>query len=61
MNKDKYSVAESYYKVAMAFASVPDLHIMWLLNLCDAHREMGSMAEAAQCAAAVGGFIMQVT
>ncbi|KAM0021027.1 putative dedicator of cytokinesis [Helianthus debilis subsp. tardiflorus] len=41
----------------MAFAPVSDLHIMWLLHLCDAHQELQSWAEAAQCA--VAGVIMQ--
>ncbi|PHT49899.1 Guanine nucleotide exchange factor SPIKE 1 [Capsicum baccatum] len=35
-----YVAAESFYKLAMAFALVPDLHIMWLLHLCEAHQEM---------------------
>ncbi|XP_072984284.1 guanine nucleotide exchange factor SPIKE 1 isoform X2 [Typha latifolia] len=56
---DRYAAAESFYKLAMAYASVPDLHIMWLLHLCDAHQEMQSWAEAAQCAVAVAGVIMQ--
>ncbi|KAK1318522.1 hypothetical protein QJS10_CPB04g00652 [Acorus calamus] len=56
---DKYATAESFYKLAMAYAPVPDLHIMWLLHLCDAHQEMQSCAEAAQCAVAVAGVIMQ--
>lgn len=60
MTVDRYAAAESYYKLAMAYASVPDLHIMWLLHLCDAHQEMQSWAEAAQCAVAVAGVIMQV-
>jgi len=58
---DRYAAAESFYKLAMAFAPVPDLHIMWLLHLCDAHQEMQSWAEAAQCAVAVAGVVMQVT
>ena len=58
---DRYAAAESYYKLAMAFAPVPDLHIMWLLHLCDAHQEMQSWAEAAQCAVAVAGVVMQVS
>ncbi|CAH9114188.1 unnamed protein product [Cuscuta europaea] len=58
-NVDRYAAAESFYKLAMAFAPVPDLHIMWLLHLCDAHQEMQSWAEAAQCAAAVAGVVMQ--
>lgn len=57
---DRYAAAESFYKLAMAFAPVPDLHIMWLLHLCDAHQEMQSWAEAAQCAVAVAGVVMQV-
>lgn len=61
MNTDRYAAAESFYKLAMAFAPVPDLHIMWLLHLCDAHQEMQSAAEAAQCAVAVAGVVMQVT
>lgn len=60
MNMDRYAAAESYHKLAMAFAPVPDLHIMWLLHLCDAHQEMQSWAEAAQCAVAVAGVVMQV-
>ena len=61
MNVDRYAAAESFYKLAMAFAPVPDLHIMWLLHLCDAHQEMQSWAEAAQCAVAVAGVVMQVS
>lgn len=57
---DRYAAAESFYRLAMAYAPVPDLHIMWLLHLCDAHQEMQSWAEAAQCAVAVAGVIMQV-
>ncbi|KAL1563417.1 MAP kinase Spk1, variant 2 [Salvia divinorum] len=58
MTVDRYAAAESFYKLAMAFAPVPDLHIMWLLHLCDAHQEMQSWAEAAQCAVAVAGVVM---
>ncbi|XP_015882046.2 guanine nucleotide exchange factor SPIKE 1 [Ziziphus jujuba] len=56
---DRYAAAEGFHKLAMAFAPVPDLHIMWLLHLCDAHQEMQSWAEAAQCAVAVAGVVMQ--
>ncbi|XP_020585015.1 guanine nucleotide exchange factor SPIKE 1, partial [Phalaenopsis equestris] len=59
MTVDRYAAAESFYKLAMAYAPVPDLHIVWLLNLCDLHQEMQSWAEAAQCAVAVAGVIMQ--
>lgn len=59
MHADRYAAAESFYKLGMAFAPVPDLHIMWLLHLCDAHQEMQSWAEAAQCAVAVAGVVMQ--
>ncbi|KAJ6821518.1 guanine nucleotide exchange factor SPIKE 1 isoform X2 [Iris pallida] len=59
MTIDRYAAGESFYKLAMAYAPVPDLHIMWLLHLCDAHQEMQSWAEAAQCAVAVAGVIMQ--
>ncbi|KAA8534720.1 hypothetical protein F0562_029838 [Nyssa sinensis] len=59
MTMDRYAAAESFYKLATAFAPVPDLHIMWLLHLCDAHQEMQSWAEAAQCAVAVAGVVMQ--
>ncbi|KAF7834810.1 guanine nucleotide exchange factor SPIKE 1 isoform X1 [Senna tora] len=59
MTMDRYAASESFYKLAMAFAPVPDLHIMWLLHLCDAHQEMQSWAEAAQCAVAVAGVVMQ--
>ncbi|AQL06955.1 Guanine nucleotide exchange factor SPIKE 1 [Zea mays] len=56
---DRYAAAEGFYKLAMAYAPVPDLHIMWLQHLCDAHQEMQSWAEAAQCAVAAAGVIMQ--
>lgn len=56
---DRYAAAETFYRLAIAYAPVPDLHIMWLLHLCDAHQEMQSWAEAAQCAVAVAGVIMQ--
>ncbi|XP_058079715.1 guanine nucleotide exchange factor SPIKE 1 isoform X2 [Magnolia sinica] len=59
MTVDRYAAAESFYRLAIAYAPVPDLHIMWLLHLCDAHQEMQSWAEAAQCAVAVAGVIMQ--
>ncbi|KAL5730695.1 MAP kinase Spk1 [Ranunculus cassubicifolius] len=59
MTVDRYAAAESFYKLAVAYAPVPDLHIMWLLHLCDAHQEMQSWAEAAECAVAVAGVIMQ--
>ncbi|GAB2256806.1 hypothetical protein Droror1_Dr00022865 [Drosera rotundifolia] len=59
MNIDRYAAAESFHKLAVAFAPVPDLHIMWLLHLCDAHQEIQSWAEAAQCAVAVAGIVMQ--
>lgn len=60
MSMDRYAAAEGFYKLATAFAPVPDLHIMWLLHLCDAHQEMQSWAEAAQCAVAVAAVVMQV-
>ncbi|CAN6458196.1 unnamed protein product [Victoria cruziana] len=59
MAVDKYAAAESFHRLANAYAHVPDLHIMWLLHLCDAHQEIQSWAEAAQCAVAVAGVIMQ--
>uniref|UniRef100_N1QRS9 Dedicator of cytokinesis protein 8 n=1 Tax=Aegilops tauschii TaxID=37682 RepID=N1QRS9_AEGTA len=59
MSVDRCAAAEGFYKLALAYAPVPDLHIMWLLHLCDAHQEMQSWAEAAQCAVAVAGVIMQ--
>ncbi|KAH9295019.1 hypothetical protein KI387_038607 [Taxus chinensis] len=59
MSVDRYAAAEGFHKLAWAYAHVPDLHIMWLLHLCDAHQEMQSWAEAAQCAVAVAGVIMQ--
>lgn len=59
MSIDRYAAAESFHRLAWAYAHVPDLHIMWLLHLCDAHQEMQSWAEAAQCAVAVAGVIMQ--
>ncbi|KAK7820251.1 guanine nucleotide exchange factor spike 1 [Quercus suber] len=60
MTMDRYTAVESFYKLAMTFAPIPDLHIMWLLHLCDAHQEMQSWAEAAKCAVAVAGVVMQV-
>ncbi|KAJ7948981.1 guanine nucleotide exchange factor SPIKE 1 [Quillaja saponaria] len=59
MTMDRYAAAEGFYKLGLAFAPVPDLHIMWLLHLCDAHQEMQSWAESAQCAVAVAGVVMQ--
>jgi hypothetical protein len=57
---DKYGMTEGFHGLAWAYAHVPDLHIMWLLYLCDAHQQNQSWAEAAQCAVAVAGVIMQV-
>nr|XP_024395928.1 guanine nucleotide exchange factor SPIKE 1-like isoform X2 [Physcomitrium patens] len=59
MMTDKYSTTEGFYCLAWAYKNVPDLHIMWLLYLCDAHQQNQSWAEAAQCAVAVAGVIMQ--
>ncbi|KAG6554310.1 hypothetical protein Mapa_004226 [Marchantia paleacea] len=56
---DKYATAESYHSLAWAYSHVPDIHIMWLLHLCDQHQQMHSWAEAAQCAVAVAGVIME--
>lgn len=61
MTVDRYAASESFYRLAVAYTCVPDLHIMWLLHLCDAHQEMQSWAEASQCAVAVAGVILQVT
>ena len=60
MTSDKYATAEAYYGLARAYSNVPDLHIMWLLYLCEVHQGNQSYAEAAQCAVAVAGVIMQV-
>jgi len=60
MITDKYATAEAYYGLARAYSNVPDLHIMWLLYLCEVHQGNQSYAEAAQCAVAVAGVIMQV-
>ena len=60
MTTDKYATAEAYYGLARAYSNVPDLHIMWLLYLCEVHQGNQSYAEAAQCAVAVAGVIMQV-
>ncbi|KAF3652908.1 hypothetical protein FXO37_17269 [Capsicum annuum] len=62
MNVDKYRyvAAESFYKLVMEFSPVPDLYIMWPLHLCEAHQEMQSWAEAAQCVVTVAGVVMQV-
>ena len=60
MVTDKYSTTEGFHGLAWAYRNVPDLHIMWLLYLCDAHQQNQSWAEAAQCAVAVAGVIMQV-
>jgi hypothetical protein len=60
MTTDKYATAEAYYGLARAYSSVTDLHIMWLLYLCEVHQGNQSYAEAAQCAVAVAGVIMQV-
>ncbi|XP_024369391.1 guanine nucleotide exchange factor SPIKE 1 isoform X5 [Physcomitrium patens] len=55
---DKYATAEAYHGLATAYTNVPDLHIMWLLYLCEVHQGNQSYAEAAQCAVAVAGVIM---
>lgn len=60
ISSDKYATAEAYYGLASAYANVPDLHIMWLLYLCEVHQGNQSYAEAAQCAVAVAGVIMHV-
>lgn len=60
VTNDKYATAEAFYGLAMAYSYVPDLHIMWLLYLCEVHQGNQSYAEAAQCAVAVAGVIMQV-
>jgi hypothetical protein len=60
MMSDKYSTTEGFHGLAWAYRNVPDLHIMWLLYLCDAHQQNQSWAEAAQCAVAVAGVVMQV-
>ncbi|KAM3287597.1 guanine nucleotide exchange factor SPIKE 1 [Capsicum chacoense] len=62
MNVDKYRyvAAERFYKPVIEFSLVPDLHIMWLLHLCEAHQETQSWAEAAQCVITVAGVVMQV-
>lgn len=60
MMTDKYTTTEGFHGLACAYTNVPDLHIMWLLYLCDAHQQNQSWAEAAQCAVAVAGVIMQV-
>ncbi|KAG0603065.1 hypothetical protein M758_10G063500 [Ceratodon purpureus] len=59
MMSDKYSTTEGFHGLAWAYRNVPDLHIMWLLYLCDAHQQNQSWAEAAQCAVAVAGVVMQ--
>ncbi|PHU04890.1 BAG family molecular chaperone regulator 5, mitochondrial [Capsicum chinense] len=61
MNVDKYRyvAAESFYKPVIEFSPMPDLHIMWLLHLCEAHQEMQSWAKAAQCVITVAGVVMQ--
>ena len=41
---DRYIAAESFHILAWAYAHVVDMHIMWLLHLCDAHQEMQSWA-----------------
>ncbi|KAF3634557.1 hypothetical protein FXO38_25064 [Capsicum annuum] len=60
VNKYRYVVVESFYKLVMAFSPVPDLHIMWLLHLCEANQEMQSWIKAAQCIVTVAGVVMQV-
>ncbi|XP_073392859.1 guanine nucleotide exchange factor SPIKE 1 isoform X2 [Physcomitrium patens] len=59
MTADKYATAEAYYGLARAYSNVPDLHIMWLLYLCEVHQGNQSYAEAAQCAVSVAGVVMQ--
>ncbi|CAI5483811.1 unnamed protein product [Closterium sp. Yama58-4] len=58
-SNDKYAIVESYYILAQAYGHVPDLYIMWMLHLCDAHQEMNQWAEAAQCAVSVAGIVIR--
>ncbi|PHT45306.1 hypothetical protein CQW23_14464 [Capsicum baccatum] len=58
INKYRYVAAESFYKLEMEFSPVLDVNIMWLLYLCEAHQEMQSWAEAAQCIVTVAGVVM---
>ena len=60
-NKDKYAIVESYYILAQAYGHVPDLYVMWMLHLCEAHQEMRQWAEAAQCAVSVAGVVVRVS
>ncbi|PHU13952.1 hypothetical protein BC332_15157 [Capsicum chinense] len=62
MNVDKYSyvAVESFYKQVMEFSPIPDLHIMWLLHLWEAHQEMQSWAETAQSVVTVADVVIQV-
>eukprot|EP00271_Cylindrocystis_brebissonii_P021286 TRINITY_DN7505_c0_g2_i1.p1 TRINITY_DN7505_c0_g2~~TRINITY_DN7505_c0_g2_i1.p1 ORF type:complete len:650 (+),score=124.04 TRINITY_DN7505_c0_g2_i1:269-1951(+) len=56
---DRCAVVESYSGLARAYRPVPALHLMWLLQLCEAHQEDGAWAEAAQCAAAVAAVVIE--
>ncbi|PHT87887.1 hypothetical protein T459_09993 [Capsicum annuum] len=60
VNKYRYVAAGSFYKLVMAFSPMPDLHIMWLLHLCEARQEIQSWVEAAQCIVTIAGVVMQV-
>ncbi|PHT39849.1 BAG family molecular chaperone regulator 5, mitochondrial [Capsicum baccatum] len=60
VNKYRYVATESFYKLVMAFSPIPDLHIMWLLHFYEAHQEILSWVEAAQCVVIVAGVVMQV-
>ncbi|CAI7790667.1 unnamed protein product, partial [Closterium sp. NIES-54] len=58
-SNDRYAIVESYYILAQAYGHVPDLYIMWMLHLCEAHQEMSQWAEAAQCAVSVAGVVIR--
>ncbi|CAI7865105.1 unnamed protein product [Closterium sp. NIES-54] len=60
-SNDRYAIVESYYILAQAYGHVPDLYIMWMLHLCEAHQEMSQWAEAAQCAVSVAGVVIRVS
>eukprot|EP00850_Spirogloea_muscicola_P015234 SM000115S23913 [mRNA] locus=s115:228492:237452:+ [translate_table: standard] len=61
MSTDSHLRLETLESLAMAYAHVPELHIMWLMHLSNWHIEASSWAEAGQCTLAIAGMMVLAT
>eukprot|EP00850_Spirogloea_muscicola_P019338 SM000188S03833 [mRNA] locus=s188:199236:208245:- [translate_table: standard] len=61
MSTDSHLQLETLEALAMAYAHVPELHIMWLMHLSNRHIENSSWAEAGQCTLAIAGMMVLAT